>query len=106
MRHSQRRTRPPPVRPIQYQMVSLPSETRRAQMSPKLSPAGIDRLRRFGTVRRYRARELLYRTGEMSPGMFVIISGTVALTRREGLGRVVPLVDLGPGDFTAEVGQL
>jgi thioredoxin reductase (NADPH) len=81
-------------------------ETRRAQMFPKLSPAEIDRLRRFGTVRRYRAGELLYRTGEMSPGMFVIISGTVALTRREGLGRVVPLVDLGPGDFTAEVGQL
>ena len=75
-------------------------------MFPKLSPAEIDRLRRFGTVRRYRAGELLYRTGEMSPGMFVIISGTVALTRREGLGRVVPLVDLGPGDFTAEVGQL
>ena len=75
-------------------------------MFPKLSPAEIDRLRRFGTVRRYRAGEPLYRTGEMSPGMFVIISGTVALTRREGLGRVVPLVDLGPGDFTAEVGQL
>src|SRR5260370_2354760 len=38
--------------------------------------------------------------------MFVIISGTVALTRREGLGRVVPILDLVPGDFTAEVGQL
>jgi thioredoxin reductase (NADPH) len=81
-------------------------ETRRGQMFPKLSPAEIDRLRRFGTVRRYRAGEPLYRTGEISPGMFVIISGTVALTRREGLGRVVPIVDLGPGDFTAEVGQL
>jgi len=81
-------------------------ETRREQMFPKLSPAEIDRVRRFGTMRRYRAGEALYRTGEISPGMFVIISGTVALTRREGLGRVVPLVDVGPGGFTAEVGQL
>jgi thioredoxin reductase (NADPH) len=81
-------------------------ETRREQMFPKLSPAEIDRVRRFGTVRHYRAGEPLYRTGEISPGMFVIISGTVALTRREGLGRVVPLVDVGPGGFTAEVGQL
>jgi len=81
-------------------------ETRREQTFPKLSPAEIDRLRRFGTVRRYRAGEALYRTGEISPGMFVIISGTVALTRREGLARVVPIVDVGPGDFTAEVGQL
>jgi thioredoxin reductase (NADPH) len=81
-------------------------ETRREQTFPKLGPAEIDRLRRFGTVRRYRAGEALYRTGEISPGMFVIISGTVALTRREGLARVVPIVDVGPGDFTAEVGQL
>src|SRR5258708_8257798 len=38
--------------------------------------------------------------------MCVIPPGTVALTRREGLGRVVPILDLVPGDFTAEVGQL
>src|SRR3989442_314288 len=157
MRHSQPRTRPPRVRPIQYQMVSLPSdasaarrrtsarlnrpvpasapaasktgaagignplcsaktqpetttephptrksippsipggtiapptrrraprapqeerlyhlamstlETRREQMFPKVSPEEIDRLRRFGTVRRYRAGEAPYRTGEISP---------------------------------------
>src|SRR5204863_8906154 len=36
----------------------------------------------------------------------VIISGSIALTRREGLGRVAPIVELGPGDFTAEVAQL
>ena len=81
-------------------------ETRREQMFPKLSPEEIDRLRRFGTVRRYRAGEALYRTGEISPGMFVIISGSVSVTRREGLGRVLPILEEGPGDFLAEVGQL
>src|SRR3989442_1602635 len=81
-------------------------ETRREQMFPKLSPEEIDRLRRFGTVRRYRAGEALYRTGEIGPGMFVIISGYVSLTRREGLGRVLPILEEGPGDFLAEVGQL
>jgi len=81
-------------------------ETRREQMFPKLSPEEIERLRRFGTVRRYRAGEALYRTGEISPGMFVIISGSVSVTRREGLGRVLPILEEGPGDFLAEVGQL
>src|SRR5437899_11307901 len=89
-----------------YHLAMSTLETRREQMFPKLSPTEIERLRRFGTVRRYRAGEPLYRTGEISPGMFVIISGTVALTRREGLGRVVPIVDVGPGGFSAEVGQL
>ena len=81
-------------------------EIRRLQMFPKLSPEEIDRLRHLGTVRRYRAGEPLYTTGEISPGMFVILSGSVALTRREGLGRVVPIIEEGPGDFLAEVGQL
>src|SRR6267143_3261467 len=81
-------------------------ETRREQTFPKLGPAEIDRLRRFGTVRRYRAGEALYRTGEISPGMFVIISGTVAVTRRDGLGPVRPIAEEGPGDFIAEVSEL
>src|SRR5438034_11186604 len=81
-------------------------ETRREQMFPKLSPEEIERLRRFGTVRRYRAGEALYRTGEISPGMFVIISGSVSATRREGLGRVLPILGQGPGAFLADVAQL
>jgi len=39
-------------------------ETRREQMFPKLEPREIDRLRRFGDVRRYSAGEALFVTGE------------------------------------------
>jgi thioredoxin reductase (NADPH) len=81
-------------------------DTRRDQMFPKLSPNEIGRLRRFGEIRRYAAGEQLFKTGEIGPGMFVIISGTVAVNRRDGLGRVVPLIEQGPGEFLAEVGQL
>jgi thioredoxin reductase (NADPH) len=81
-------------------------DTRREQMFPKLTPDEIDRLRRFATARRYAAGERLITTGEISPGMFVVISGSVAVTRRDGLGHVVPIVELGPGEFLAEVGQL
>jgi thioredoxin reductase (NADPH) len=49
-------------------------------MFPKLTREEVDRLRHFGTVRRYRAGESLFATGEVRPGMFVIISGTVAVT--------------------------
>src|SRR5437899_1520896 len=101
-----RRARRAPRAERLYHLAMSTLETRREQMFPKLSPEEIERLRRFGTVRRYRAGEALYRTGEISPGMFVIISGSVSVTRREGLGRVLPILEEGPGDFLAEVGQL
>ena len=81
-------------------------DTRREQMFPKLTSGEIARLRRFGEIRRYAAGAQLFKTGEPSPGMFVIISGTVAVSRRDGLGHVVPIIELGPGEFLAEVGQL
>jgi len=81
-------------------------EQRRDQMFPKLRPEEIERLRRFGEVKRFKAGDLLIVTGERSPGMFVLIAGTVAVCARDGLGHVVPIIEEGPGQFLAEVGQL
>ena len=38
--------------------------------------------------------------------MFVFISGSASVRHRNGLGDIAAIVDLGPGDFLAEVGQL
>ena len=38
--------------------------------------------------------------------MFVVLSGTVSITQRDGLGHVTPVIDQGPGQFLAEIGQL
>ena len=81
-------------------------DTRREQMFPKLEPGEIDRLRRFGQVRRYAAGEALFVTGEIAPGMYVLIKGSVQVIRRDPLGHSAPIVEQGPGEFVAEVGQL
>lgn len=81
-------------------------DSRREQMFPKLAPNEIDRLRRFGTVRYYRAGEALFATGEVAPGMYVLIKGSVRVVRRDPLGHSAPMVEQGPGEFVAEVGQL
>src|SRR3954464_13136071 len=81
-------------------------DERREQMFPKLSAAEIERIRRFGEIRRYRAGEAMVTTGEPSPGMFVILSGSVSVTARDPLGHKLPVAEEGPGDFLAEVGQL
>ena len=61
------------------------------QMFPVLSAAEIDRVRRFGEVRRFPAKELLFHAGEAVPGMYVILSGRVAIVPRDGLGQSVPV---------------
>ncbi|HEY0745926.1 MAG TPA: FAD-dependent oxidoreductase [Steroidobacteraceae bacterium] len=81
-------------------------DTRREQMFPKLEPSEIDRLRRFGEVRHYAADEALLVAGDIAPGMFVLIKGSVRVTRRDLFGHSAPIVEQGPGEFVAEVGQL
>src|ERR1700724_4506298 len=81
-------------------------DTRREQMLPKLEPREIDRLRRFGEIRHYAAGEALFVTGEIAPGMFVLIKGSVRVIRRDPLGHTAPIVEQGPGEFVAEGGQL
>jgi thioredoxin reductase (NADPH) len=87
----------------------LTSPTMRArydQMFPELTPPEIERIRRFGTIRRYRDGDMLLKTGDVGRGMLVVISGHVCITQRDGLGHVTPIVDQGPGQFLAEVGTL
>jgi thioredoxin reductase (NADPH) len=81
-------------------------DSRQEQMLPKLTQPEIDRLRRFGEVRRYAAGEALFVTGDIAPGMYVLIRGSVRVTRRDPLGHIAPIVEQGPGEFVAEVGQL
>ena len=78
----------------------------REQMFPSLSPEEIDRIRRFGTIRRYAAHEPLFTVGDISSGMFVLVSGSVGVSTRDGLGHVIPIIELGPGGFFAEAGML
>jgi len=80
--------------------------TRYEQMFPTLEPAEIARLRRFGETRPYAASERLVTTGEPSPGMFVILSGEVAVTQHNVLVRNQPIVTHGPGAFMGELAQL
>jgi thioredoxin reductase (NADPH) len=76
------------------------------QTFPELTPQEIARMRRFGEVTHYKDGEMLFETGKPGPGMFVILSGHVAITQRDGLGHVTPVIDQGPGQFLAEIGQL
>src|SRR6266436_2710687 len=76
------------------------------QTFPVLTPQEIARMRRFGEVRSYQDGERLFETGKPGPGMFVVLSGHVAISQRDGLGHVTPVITQEPGQFLAEIGQL
>src|SRR5258708_29306333 len=86
--------------------MSTTIDSRNEQMFPKLAPAEIDRLCRFGEVRHYSPGEALFVTGNVAPGMYVLIKGSVRVVRRDPLGHSAPIVEQGPGGVVAQVGQL
>nr|WP_093555469.1 FAD-dependent oxidoreductase [Pseudoduganella namucuonensis] len=75
-------------------------------MFPKLSEAEVKRMHRFGTVRHYRDGERMFEAGRSILGMHVVLKGKVAISRYDGLGNTSLIVEHGPGEFGAEVGQL
>jgi len=79
---------------------------RRDQMFPVLTDPEVTRIGGFGTVRRFERGTRVFATGEPGPGMFVVLQGALALSQRDGMGRVVPIVSLGRGQFSGEVAQL
>ena len=90
------------------------------QMFPVLSPAEIDRVRHFGEVRRFRPGEVLFQAGKPGPGMYVILSGRVAVAGRDAVGQAIPVAKFAeligatledmaeavPGEVLAEIGEL
>ena len=79
---------------------------RHEQTFPELTPQEIARMRRFGDIVRYKDGDKLFETGKPGPGMFVLLSGHVAIVQRDGFGHITPVIDQGPGQFLAEIGQL
>jgi thioredoxin reductase (NADPH) len=80
-------------------------DTRRHQAFPTLGADEIDRLRAFGTIRRYAAGEHLVRHGEADHGLSVILSGSVDILAPEG-GRFERIVEHRAGAFMGELAQL
>ena len=80
-------------------------ETHRRQAFPVLEPSEVERLLRFGQKRCIADGGYLLRTGEIAFGMFVIISGHVAVAPRDPAVGRGPIFVHGPGGFVGELAQ-
>ena len=91
---------------VTFIMPNSTLEMRRDQMFPVLEPNEVERLRRFGTVVAYAEGDSLFRAGEIGLGMFIILKGNVAVSRKDALGHAQLILEEGAGAFLAELNQL
>jgi thioredoxin reductase (NADPH) len=89
---------PLPPRPI--------IDTRRDQMFPVLDPDDMERVSRFGQVHAYKAGEAIFRVGQISPGLVMVLSGKIDVTQHDESGRRTLIVTHGRGGFMGELAQL
>ncbi|MGZ5858316.1 MAG: FAD-dependent oxidoreductase, partial [Burkholderiaceae bacterium] len=80
-------------------------DTRRHQIFPSLNEAQFAILSHYGERRAFPPDTILYRQGDRHIPMYVVISGSVEVTRTSALGSHV-LTTQGPGMFTGEVSTL
>lgn len=76
------------------------------QMFPRLDPAEIERLRRFGKLRSFKAGDMLIQAGEEGHGLTVLLSGQVEVLQHDQTGRRIPIVTHETGSFMGELAQL
>jgi thioredoxin reductase (NADPH) len=81
-------------------------EKRRDQVFPDLDRVEIARMRRFGELRSFAAGEALLTAGQVGPGLIVILSGMVDITRRDQSGARSLIVAHGSGQFMGELAQM
>ena len=79
--------------------------TRAAQMFPRLGEEEIARLTRFGEPRSFPAGEIVTRPGVVSPGLLLILSGKLEVTRNDR-GEGTHIVTHERGNFSGELANL
>lgn len=76
------------------------------QRFPTLSADEITRAARFGTRRHFPAGQALFRTGDTGIGLFVLVSGRVAIERHDAAGHRIAIADHRAGAIIGEVAGL
>jgi thioredoxin reductase (NADPH) len=79
--------------------------TRGDQMFLRFGDSEVARLARFGEPRSYKAGDMVVRRGEVGPGLMLILSGRVEVTRPEN-GKPLHIVTHERGNFMGELAQL
>jgi thioredoxin reductase (NADPH) len=84
------------------------AETRSHQLFPVLDPAQIETAKRFasGEARRFAAGEIVFDVGERNAPAWIVLEGSMAVVRRDGLAHEAAITTHRVGQISGEVSQL
>jgi thioredoxin reductase (NADPH) len=84
------------------------AETRRHQLFPVLDNAQIEMAKRFasGEARRFAPGEVLFDVGERNAPAWLVLDGSIAVVRRDGLDHEAAITTHQVGQISGEVSQL
>ncbi|KQQ45064.1 thioredoxin reductase [Duganella sp. Leaf126] len=83
-----------------------PFQSRSAQALPRIAPAELKRMERFGARAQYADGAMLFEAGRDRFGLMVVIGGRIRISRYDGLGNSSLITEHGPGEFAGEMSQL
>ncbi|OXC75332.1 FAD-dependent oxidoreductase [Caballeronia sordidicola] len=92
--------------PSQLEFPYSSLEHRQHQIFPTLSTREIDSLRRFATPKSFKAGEMIFETGQVALGLFVLVRGRVQIYVPDALGKATVVTEHEDGHFMAEMAQL
>jgi thioredoxin reductase (NADPH) len=83
-------------------------ETRREQMFPVLDPSQVETAKRFasGPPRHFDPGEIVFDIGDRQAPAWLVLKGSIDVTRRNALGGEAPITTHHPGQLSGEVSQL
>ena len=83
-------------------------KTRGYQLFPVLDGTQVDTAKRFASApeRKFAPGEIVYNAGERDVPTWLVLKGSMAVVRRDGLNHETAITNLGPGQFSGEVNQL
>jgi len=83
-------------------------DTRFDQMFPVLDAAQVETVRRFasGEPRRFAPGETVFNVGDRGVPAWLLLEGSMTVTRSDGLGHAAAITDYRPGQFSGEISQL
>jgi thioredoxin reductase (NADPH) len=83
-------------------------KTRSHQLFPVLDGTQIDTAKHFasGPERKFESGEIVYDAGERDVPTWLVLKGSIAVVRRDGLNHETTITNLAPGQFSGEVNQL
>ncbi len=83
-------------------------KTRGHQLFPVLDAGQIEGAKRFasGSARNFAPGEAVFGLGEHNVPAWLVLKGSIEVTRRDGLNREAAITSHGPGQFSGEINQI